>query len=445
MWFGSATGKATESSEKFHGQNTSVALVKKMECQYYLPLSKVTLSSVEGAHCEQAISVFEVEGISESGDCKNMGLQLENHISSKTSAPTVSLNLKNPLDMKKFEKIFNECDIPELSRGSVKRSINNSADKSRQSQGKYDGENLNSSSDSVTQVSETCQIEKRITKENLSMHRQLSGVSTYTFCTTGAIKASDVEFDTVGNAASQDVQYEREQIHEKIYSQESSVENTQMFKSHNSNSLVLEEELGGKQGHTINKAALNEYLESSDIHLQTPPKLQAVKTVEQPKSVTPENSTESVEINQNLYDIQLESMSIPDEMEFSIIKDVSCETDESYEKLVRGVTMADECIREKVFMMSNECAMLGNNQLIESNSKDRTSLPQELQNGISLNEAVERGQKTNPDGTSVKSFSKQMHEQNESKKLRNDTDKDVSIASVEKQIKEAELRLVINC
>jgi uncharacterized protein Veg/23S rRNA A2030 N6-methylase RlmJ len=454
-----STVETSEYNEKFLAQGNSVTLVTQMEGKNDLPFSKVTLASTDGRYCEQGISVLEVEGINESGNCKSMGFQVENHISAKTSVPAVGLNLSNPLNTKKLGEISDECDIPKLNQWSVNRSIKNTANQSGHSQGKYDLENVDSSSNKVTQVSQTCQIDNSITKENLSMHRQLSEASTYTFYTTGAIKELAVGYDSIGNAASnnsdsvgntashdiREVQYARKRVHEKTQSQESSLENTQMFKSHNSNSLLLEE-LDGKQGHATNKPALCEYLESSGLRVRPPPELQAFQTVKQPRSITPANYIESVESNQNLSYLQLENTSIPDEMEFNIIRDLSHETDESYMKLVECVTMADKCVREKVSMTSNENAMLGNSQCTEQNCKDRTSLLEEMKNDDNtLNEPVTRGQKGSPGGTPVKSSSKQMCEQSTPKNLSKDKDEDVTIASVEKQIKEEELRLVIDC
>jgi hypothetical protein len=450
----------TLESSEFLAHSNSVTLANEMEDKYDLPFSKVTLASSAGRYCEQGISVFEVEGINESGNYRNVGLQVENHIPAKTSVPAVGLNFSNPLNTKKLGEISDECGIPKLNQGSVNRRIKNTDDKSGNSQGKYDLENLDTSSNKVTQVSQMCQTDNSITKEKLSTHQQLSEASTYTFCTNGAIQelavasdstdnATSSNINSIGNTAShdiQEVQYTRKCVHEKTHSQEISLQNSYTFKSHNSSSLLLEEEMDGKQGHATNKPASYEYLESSGLHEQTLPELQAFQTVKQLGSITPANSIESVEINQNLSHLQLENMSIPDEMKFNIIRDLSPGSDESYKKLVESVTMADECVRQKVSMTSNESAMLGNCQSTEQNCKDRTSLLEEINNNENTpNETVTGGQKDSPDGTPVKSSSKQMSEQSTPKKLSKDADEDVTIASVEKQIKAEELRLVTDC
>ena len=448
------TVEPLENSEKFQTQDSSLTLVNQVEGQYCLPFSKVSLASTKGRCCEQGIS--EVEGINESGSYKSRERQVENRIPSETSAPAVGLNSSNPLNMKKLGKISNECDTLKFNQGSVNRSLKNTAG---HSQGKYDLENLDSSSNKLTQVSQTCPIDNRITKENLTMHQPLSEGSTYTFCTTGAIQELAIGFDSVGNAASsntdsvdngashdiQEVEYASKQVHEKTHSQDSSAKNTQMFKCHNSNSLLLEE-LDGKQGLASTKPASYECLEARDLHLQTPPELQAFQTVEQPRSVLPAVSTEPVEINQNLSYLEIENTPIPEEMEFNIIRDLSHETDESYKKPVECVSLADECVQAKVSMISNESAMLGNSQSTEQNYKNRTSLLEEMKNNESImNEPITRGQKHSPIGTPVKPFSKQMCEHSKPKKLRKDANEDDTTASVQIKIKEEELRLVINC
>jgi hypothetical protein len=218
-----------------------------------------------------------------------------------------------------------------------------------------------------------------------------------------------------------------------------------MFKSHSSNSLLLEE-VGGKQGHASMKPASYERLEASDLHVQTPPELQALPTVEQPRNVTPANSTEPLEINQNLSYLEIGHTSIPEEMEFNIIRDISPESDESYKKLLECVSMADECLQEKVSTKSNESAVLGNSQSTEQNYKKRTSHLEELKNiENTRNEPVTRAQKGSSNGTPVKSSSKQMCEHSEPQKLRKVANEDVTTALVQKKIKEEELRLVINC
>jgi hypothetical protein len=463
-----STVETLDNLEKFHAQDSSLTLVNQVESRYNLPFSEASLASIEGRYCEQGMS--EVEGINESGIYKRKELKVENHTSAKNSVTAVGLNLSNPLNTKKLGNISNECDILKLNQGSVNRNVKITADKSGHSQDKHDMENSDPSSNKPKQVSPMCQIDNRITKENLNLHQQLNERSTYTLCTTGAIKELAIGFDSVGNTTSsntdsvgnaashdiQEVQYARKRVHEKTHSQGSLVENTQMFKSHNSNSLLLEE-VDDKQGHASVKPASYECLEGSDLHMQTPPKRQALLTVEQPRNVTPANSTEPLAINQNLSYLEIENTSIPEELEFNIIRDLSPETDEYYKKLLECVSVADECVHEKVSTVSNESAMLGNNQATECNYKNRTALLEEMKNNENTrdepgtrgqntrDEAGTRGQKGSPDGTAVKSSSKQMCEHSEPQKLRKDANEDVTTALVQKRIKEEELRLVINC
>jgi len=452
-----STVETLDNREKFCAQDSSLTVVNQVEDQYNLPFSKVSPASTKGRYCEQGMS--EVEGINESGCYKSREPKVGNHTSAKSSVPAVGLNLSNPLNTKDLGNKSNECDILKLNEGSVNRNIKNTADRSEYLQGTYNLENLDSSSKKLMQVSPTCQIASRITKGNLNMHQQLSEGSTYTLCATGAIKELAMGFDSVsnasssntnsvGNAASHDIQevhYARKRVHEKTHSQDTLVENAQMFNSHNTNSYLLEE-VDGKQRHADMKAASYECLEAGDLHLQTPPELQAFLTVEQPRNVTPANSTEPVEINQNLSYLEIENTSIPEEPEFNVTGDLSPETDESYKKLLECVLMADECVHEKLSMISNEIAMLGNGQSTEQNYKNRTSILEELKNNENtLNEPVITAQKGSPDGTSVKSSSKQMCEHSEPQKLRKDANEDVTTASVQEKIKEEELRLVINC
>jgi hypothetical protein len=450
-----STVETLDKLEKFHARDSSLTVVNQLGGQYNLPFSRASLVSTDSTYCEQGMS--EVEGINESGSYKTRELRVENHTSAKTLVPAVGLNLNNPLNMKKLGNMSSECDILKPNQESVNSNIKNTADKSGNSQGKYDMENLDSSSNKLKQVSPTCQIGIRITKENLNMHQQLSEGSTYSLCTTGAIKESAIGFDSVGNATSgntdgvgkaashdiQEVQYARKLVHKEKHSHYNLVENTQ--KSHNSNSLLLED-VDGKQGHASMKPASYECLEASDLHLQTPPELRALPTAEQPRNVTPANSTEPLEINQNLSYLEIENTSVPEEMEFNIISDLSPETDESYKKLVECVSMADEWVQEKVSTISSESAMIGNSQSTEQNHKNRTSLLGEMKdNENTLNEPVTRAQKGSPDGTPVKSSSKQMCEHSEPWQLRKDANEDVTTALVQKKIKEEELRLVINC
>jgi len=571
-----STVETLDNLEKFHAQDNSLTVVNQVEVQYNnLPFSEASLASIEGRYCEQGMS--EVEGINESVIYKRKELQVENFISAKNSVTAVSLNLSNPLNTKKLGNISNECDILKLNQGSVNRNIKNTVDKSGHLQGKYDTENLDSSSNELKKVSPLCQLDNRTIKENLNLHQQLIERSTYTSCATGAIKELAIGFDSLGNTTSsntdsignaashniQEVQYARKRVQEKTHSQDSLVENTQMFKSHNSNSLLLEqvdgkqghasvkpasyecveasdlhlqtppkwqalptveqprnvtpansaikelaigfdsvgnatssntdsvgnpashdiqevqyarkrvhekthsqgslventqmfkshnsnllllEEVDGKQGHASVKPASYECVEASDLHMQTPPKWQALPTVEQPRNVTPANSIEPLEINQNLSYLEIENTSIPEELEFNIIRDLSPETDESYKKLLGCVSVADERVHEKVSTISNEGALLGNSQDTRQNYKNRTSLVEEVKNNENtLDEPGTRGQKGSPGGTPVKSSSKQMCEHSESQKLREDANEEVTTASVQKKIKEEELRLVMNC
>jgi hypothetical protein len=452
-----STVETLDNLEKFRAQDSLLTVDNQMESQYNFPFSEASLASVKDGYCEQGMS--EVDGLNESGIYKRKELQVENFTSAKNSVTAVGLNLSNSLNTKKLGNISNECDILKLNQGSVNRNIKNTVDKSGRSQGKYDMGNLDSSSNELNQVSPMCQIDNRITKENLSMHQQLSEGSAYPLCSTGAIKELALGFDSVGNTTSsntdsvgnaashdiQEVQYARKRIHEKTHTQDSLVENTQMFNSHNSNSLLLEE-VDGKQGQASVKPAFYECLEASDLRMQTSPKRQALPTVEQPRNVTPANSTEPLEIKQNLSYLEIENTSIPEELEFNIIRDLSPETDESYKKLLECVSVADERVHEEVSAISIESAMLGNSQATRQNYKNRTSLLEELENKENtLDEPGTRGQKVRPDGTPVKSSSKQMCEHSEPQKLRKDANEDVTTASVQKKIKEDELRLVINC
>jgi len=208
---------------------------------------------------------------------------------------------------------------------------------------------------------------------------------------------------------------------------------------------LLLEEVDGKQGHATMKPASYECLEAIDLHLQTPPELRAFPFVEQKRNVTAANSKEPVELNQNLSSLEIENTSIPEEMEFNIIKDLSPENDESYKKLLECVSISDKCVHEKASTKANESARLGNSQSTEHNYRNRTSLLEELKNNENtLNEPVTRAREGNPDGTPVKSSSKQMCEHSEPQKMRKDENEDVTAALVQKKIKEAELRLVIN-
>jgi hypothetical protein len=218
-----------------------------------------------------------------------------------------------------------------------------------------------------------------------------------------------------------------------------------MFKYHNINTLLLEE-LVGKQGHASMKPASYECLEAVDLHLQTPPELQSLPTLEQPRSVTPANYIEPVENNQNLSYLEIENTSLPEEMEFNIIRDLSNESDESYKKPIERVSMADEREREKVSTISDESAMLGNSQSTEQNYRIRTSLQKEMKKSENTwHIPVTKGQEASPDGTTVKSSSKKPCEHSDPQKLRKDATEDVATASVQEKIKEEELRLVINC
>jgi hypothetical protein len=443
-----STVETLDNLGKFNAKYNSLTVGNQVESQYNLSFSEASLASLKGRYCEQGMS--EVEGLNESGIYRHKELQVENFTSAKNSVTAVGLNLSNPLNTKKLGNISNECDILKLNQGSVKRNIKNTVDKSGHSQDKYDMKNLDSSSNELNQVSPMCQIDNRITKENLNMHQELSEGSTYPLCTTGEIKELAIGFDSVGNTTSsnidsvgngashdiQEVQYARKRVHEKTHSRDSLVENTQMFKL---------EEVDGKQGHASVRPSY-ECLEASDLHMQTPPKRQALPTVEQPRNVTPANSTELLEINQNVSYLEIKNTSIPEEMEFNIIRDLSPETDESYKKLLECVSVVDECIHEKVSTISNESAMLRNSEATRQNYKKRSSLLEELENNEkTLDEPGTRGQKVCPDGTPIKSSSKQMCEHSEPQTLRKDANEDVTTASVQEKIKEDQLRLVINC
>jgi hypothetical protein len=355
--------------------------------------------------------------------------------------------------------------VSKLNQELVNGSIQNIADELSLSQGRHGLEN-SKSSDKVAKVSQTCRGDNQVMEENSSMRQPLTETNTYTCCTTGVKKfVRAVELDNVGNTVShgnKQFQNEKEGVREKTLSQEYSAESTQIFRSHKGDSFLLEE-LGCKHEHTIKQPTLNKYTESSDLHARIPSELHDDQTVKEVNTATPKNSTESTEMEQNLHYSLLQSTltSIPDEMELSIIKDLSFETNESYKELVHSVRKADEIIREKMCMTSNESAVLGNRQSAQSNSEERALLPQEMNNSEnSVNEpitmeqesakhleaeTVTKGQNSNPNGMFVKSCIKQTDEQIKLMELRKDTNDVVAMSSVEEQIKAKELRLVITC
>jgi hypothetical protein len=380
----------------------------------------------------------------------------------ETSVPAVSLNLNIPLNVKELGKRSQKCDmklldVPRLGQELVNESIQNSADESSLLHDRHVSEDSNTSSNKVSQVSHTSRIDNRAIKENLSMQLLMEAK-------TGTAKKLSVDYDIVGSAAShnnQQFQYATKGVQEKICTQENSTENTQMLGSNTRDSFILGDESDGKQGHTTNQLTLNEYLESSDLHvrMRTAPEIQGNQIMEQVNSATPMKSREYGVMKENLDCSQLQSTlaSMPDEMELSIIKDLSDESNESYSKLVENVRKADEIIREKTFMTLDECALLDNSQCAEQNSEEGTSLLEKLSNvGNIINESVTMkeesarhlelktvtGQQKSNHDEKFKPSIKQTDEQTKPRKLRINQNEDVTM-SLEEQIKEEELRSVI--
>jgi hypothetical protein len=454
-------------TEKCEAKDNSVTLFKPTDGTNCLPVSKITDPNTDGRYSERR-SVLHAERINVSENCSNIELNVECHVSSKNSVPAVSFNLSIPLNAKGLRKRSHKCDMkllqePRLDHESVNESIQNTTDESSLLHGRHGSENSNTSSDKVSQ-SHTSRTDNRVVKENLSM-QPLMEPRTYICCTTGTDKKLSLEYDTAGNAAShsnQQFQYATKGVREKTCTQENSTENTQMPKSNKRNSIILEEELDGKQGHTTKQLALNEYHESSDLHVRmtTLPEPQDNQIVEHVNTGTLMDSIESGVMKENLNCSQLESTlaSMPHEMELSIIKDLSHETNESYNKLVDNVREADEIISKTMFMTLDDSAMLDNNQSTQQNSEEGTSLLLKLSNmentineSVTMKEestkhlelkTVTRQQKSNLD-EKFKSSIKQTDEQMKPKQPRINENDDVAVSSLEEQMKAAELRLVI--
>ncbi|XP_021923598.1 uncharacterized protein LOC110831660 isoform X2 [Zootermopsis nevadensis] len=246
------------------------------------------------------------------------------------------------------------------------------------------------------------------------------------------------KFDNISNS----VYHDNKQFQN---AKEYSVDNIQMFRSHEEDSFILEE-LGCKHEHTIKQPDLNEYAESSDLCVKA--------DIE-----TQKNSMESTEMEQNLHCslLQITLTSIPDEMELSVVKNLSFETNESCEELVDRVREADEIIRESMCMTSYECAVPGNSQSAQSDSEETALLPQEL--NISKNpangpvttkqksakehseaETIANRQRCNLNGMCAKSRINQTDEKIKRKELLKDTNEVVPMSSVEEQIKAKEQR-----
>ncbi|XP_023718566.2 uncharacterized protein LOC111870471 isoform X2 [Cryptotermes secundus] len=441
-------------TEKCKAKDNSVTLFKQTDSTYYFPPSKVTHPNTDGRCSEQTGSVLDVKRENASENCSSMELNVE------TSVPAVSLNLNIPLNVKELGKRSQKCDmnVSHLGQKLVNEIIQKTADESSLLHDRHVSEDSNTSSDKVSQVSHTSRMDNGVIKENLSM-QLLREAKTYTGCTTGTAKKLSVEYDIGGNAASHNnQQYATKGIPDKICTQENSTENMQMLKSNARDSFILGEELDDKQGWTTNQLTLNEYLEPSDLHvrMRTPLEIQGNQIMEQVNSATPMKSKEYGVMKGNLDCSQLQSTlaSMPDEMELSIIKDLSHESNESYNKLVENVRIADEIIREKTFM-TDECDLLDNSQCAQQNSEEGTSLLQKLSNmGNIINELVTRkeestkhlelktvtGQEKCNLDEKFKPSIKQTDEQMKPRKLRINQSEDVTISSLEEQIKAEELR-----
>ncbi|XP_021923597.1 uncharacterized protein LOC110831660 isoform X1 [Zootermopsis nevadensis] len=433
-----STVHALGSNEKLDVRDNPVTLVKEIDDMRHNQFSETKHSSMDGRYCEQIRSVLDIKKVNESVNCNSMEFNVENNISSNTSVPDVGLNLSIPSNMKKLEKRSPECNmklshVSKVNQELVNGSVQNVADKLSLSQCGYGLEDSKSSSDELTEVCETCRGDSRVTEENFSTHRLLTGTNTYTSRTTEVKK-----FDNISNS----VYHDNKQFQN---AKEYSVDNIQMFRSHEEDSFILEE-LGCKHEHTIKQPDLNEYAESSDLCVKA--------DIE-----TQKNSMESTEMEQNLHCslLQITLTSIPDEMELSVVKNLSFETNESCEELVDRVREADEIIRESMCMTSYECAVPGNSQSAQSDSEETALLPQEL--NISKNpangpvttkqksakehseaETIANRQRCNLNGMCAKSRINQTDEKIKRKELLKDTNEVVPMSSVEEQIKAKEQR-----
>jgi hypothetical protein len=451
-------------NEEMKTTNISVTLVTQTDSKCHSPFSEITHPKVDGRYCKQIRSIPDIKKVNESANCNSMELNVRINTSSNTSVPAVSFSSSIPPSTKKLKEESPECymklsHVSKLNQELVKGSIQNTADKLDISQGRHGLENSKSPSDKVTKVRQTPIGESQVMEENLSM----TEARTYTYCTTGVEKfATAVKCDNVGNAVSHsNKQFQNTKgIQEKTPSQKYSVESTQMFSRHKGDSFLLEE-LGCKHEHSSKQPALNEYTESSDLHVRIPPEVHDDQTVKEINTAAPRHSKESTDMVQNEHHSLLQSTltSIPDEMELSIIKDLSFESNESYKELVDTVKKSDEIIREKMFMTSDENAMPSNSQSAQSNSEKRALLLQEVNNSEDSmkeqvitrqesakhleSETVTRGQNSNQNGMFIKSCTKQTDGQIKPKELK-DTN-EVPASSVEDQIKAKELRLVITC
>jgi hypothetical protein len=203
-----------------------------------------------------------------------------------------------------------------------------------------------------------------------------------------------------------------------------------------------------------------EYLERSDLHVRTSLEPHDSQIMEQVNSAGPVNSGASgvMEGNRDCSQLQSSLSSMPDEIELSLIKDLSHESDESYNKLVEDVRKADEIIREKMFMTSEEDALLDSSQCAQKNSEEGTSLSHKLSNvGNIIDESVTMkeestehseletvaGQQQSKLDEKCESSIKQTDEQMIPKKLGVNQNEDVPMSSLEEHIKAEELRLVI--
>jgi hypothetical protein len=390
------TVHALGSTEKLKAKDNSVTLVRQCDTKIHNPFPEITLPNMDGRCCEQIRPILDVEKVNESTNWNSLEVNVENHISSKTSVPALGSTLSIPSNMKKSEKRSHECDtklscVPKLNQESVNGSIQNIADKLNLSQGINDLQNSESSYKKVT----------------------------------------------------------------KTPSQEKIIDSTGMFTSCKGDSFLMKE-LGSNHEHTIMQSALNEDNESSDAHMRILSELQEDQTVKQLNTAAPTNSTESTEMKQNLQysPLQSPSTSMPDEMEWSIIKDLSSETSESYNKLVQSMRMADRSITQKVLMASNNS--FDNSRSAQSNSEERALLPQELNNSqIPMNEpvtmeqeiaehlleseTVTRGQNIYQNQMFVKSCVKQTDEQIKQKELGKDTKDNVAMSSMKEPIKAKEM------
>jgi hypothetical protein len=441
------TVQALGRSEKCKAKDSSVTLFKQIDSINYTPVSKETHPNTDVRYNEHTGFVLDTERVNASENFRSMELNIE------TPVPAVSFNLSISTNVKELGKMSQKFDtkllhLPGLDQESVNESIQNTANKSSLLHDGQGSENSVTSSDKVSQ-------------EDLSM-QLLMEERTYSACTAETAKKLSAECNIVGNAESHCNQQFQYATKEKTCTQKNSTENTQVLKNHDKNSVILQEESDGKQGHN-QQLTLNECPEHRDlrVRMRTPSEPHGNQIMQQVNSATPVRSRESGVMEENLDCSQLQGTlaSMPDEMELILSKDSSHEGEsyESYDKLVEDIRKADEIIRESMFMTSDECALLHNSQCAQQTSQEGTLLHKLSNVGNTINESVTmkeestkhlelktvtEQEKSNLDQKCMSSI-KQTDEQKISKKLTVNQNEDVAMSSLEEQLKAEELRLVI--